>query len=499
MILRRLAKEQKQKAQARQAELRLAFMGSPDFAVPALRALHAAGHEIAAVYSQPPRPAGRGQALRAARCTRAAERWACRCARRPGCGATRGARGLRGARPRRGGGRRLRADPAAAMLDAPRAAASTSMPACCRAGAAPAPIQAAVLAGDAETGVTIMQMEAGLDTGPMLLRGAVPIGPRDDRPSCTTRWRRSARALVAGGAGRAARAGAAARDGVTYAAKLRREDGRSTGAGRRRARPPGAGAAPVARRLRPCWAASAEGAGGRAAAGGTARPATCWTTAAGRLRRRRAAAAAGAAARPRPMEADAFLRGRPVPRGTSRRGVTRAGRCCWNMTARRSSAGSARRPGCRCRRCWRRRRPAGRRAAGRQRRRRPHRCRRARGRPGGACWRCRTARADGDPAARRAELPHAAAPGGGAAGRPVPDGWHARFSAVGRRYRYRILNRARAPRAATGPGLAREAAAGRGGDAGRRRPAAGPARLHLVPRRRLPGEEPAAHAGPAGA
>ena len=43
--------------------MRLAFMGSPDFAVPALRALHAAGHEIAAVYCQPPRPAGRGQAV----------------------------------------------------------------------------------------------------------------------------------------------------------------------------------------------------------------------------------------------------------------------------------------------------------------------------------------------------------------------------------------------------------------------------------------------------
>ena len=45
--------------------MRLAFMGSPDFAVPALRALHGAGHEIAAVYCQPPKPAGRGYALRA--------------------------------------------------------------------------------------------------------------------------------------------------------------------------------------------------------------------------------------------------------------------------------------------------------------------------------------------------------------------------------------------------------------------------------------------------
>ena len=52
---------------------RLAFMGSPDFAVPALRALHAAGHQIAAVYCQPPRPAGRGQPVRACPVHAAAE------------------------------------------------------------------------------------------------------------------------------------------------------------------------------------------------------------------------------------------------------------------------------------------------------------------------------------------------------------------------------------------------------------------------------------------
>ena len=76
MILRRLAKEHA--AEARQtrsvALMRLAFMGSPDFAVPALRALHAAGHEIAAVYCQPPRPAGRGQAVRPCPVHVAAER-----------------------------------------------------------------------------------------------------------------------------------------------------------------------------------------------------------------------------------------------------------------------------------------------------------------------------------------------------------------------------------------------------------------------------------------
>ncbi len=62
MIMRKLAKELR--AEGEVAAMRLAFMGSPDFAVPALRALHAAGHDIAAVYCQPPRPAGRGQSLR---------------------------------------------------------------------------------------------------------------------------------------------------------------------------------------------------------------------------------------------------------------------------------------------------------------------------------------------------------------------------------------------------------------------------------------------------
>ena len=159
--------------------LRLAFMGSPAFSVPALQALHAAGHTIAAVYAQPPRPAGRGQALRPCPVHAAAE-----------------ALGLEVRTPAR-----LRADaPAHAafaaldldaavvaayglilpqpMLDAPRRGClnihASLLPRWRGAG----PIQAAVLAGDGETGVTIMQMEAGLDTGPMLLSETVPIGPR---------------------------------------------------------------------------------------------------------------------------------------------------------------------------------------------------------------------------------------------------------------------------------------------------------------------------------
>jgi methionyl-tRNA formyltransferase len=158
--------------------MRLAFMGSPDFAVPALQALHRAGHEIAAVYCQPARPAGRGQAIRRCPVHVAADEL-----------------GLTVRTPER-----VRKDVEAhaafaaldldaavvaayglilpqAMLDAPRRGClnihASLLPRWRGAG----PIQASVLAGDTETGITIMQMEAGLDTGPMLLKGSVPIGP----------------------------------------------------------------------------------------------------------------------------------------------------------------------------------------------------------------------------------------------------------------------------------------------------------------------------------
>ena len=151
-------------------------MGSPDFAVPALRALHAAGHRIAAVYCQPPKPAGRGYALRPCAVQVAAE-----------------ALGLAVRAPAR-----LRRDVAEqeafaalgldaavvaayglilppAMLEAPRLGCLNIHASLLPRWRGAAPIQAAVLAGDVETGVTIMQMDAGLDTGPMLLREAVPI------------------------------------------------------------------------------------------------------------------------------------------------------------------------------------------------------------------------------------------------------------------------------------------------------------------------------------
>jgi methionyl-tRNA formyltransferase len=155
-------------------------MGSPDFAVPALRALHAAGHTIAAVYCQPPRPAGRGHAVQRSAVHVAAD-----------------ALGLAVRTPAR-----LRNDSAAqaafaaleldaavvaayglilphAMLDAPQHGCLNIHASLLPRWRGAAPIQAAILAGDAETGVTIMQMDAGLDTGPILLREAVAIGPAD--------------------------------------------------------------------------------------------------------------------------------------------------------------------------------------------------------------------------------------------------------------------------------------------------------------------------------
>jgi len=156
--------------------MRLAFMGSPEFSVPALTALHETGHTIAAVYSQPPRPVGRGHAVHPCPVHAAAERL-----------------GLEVRTPVR-----LRTDEAAqaefaaleldaavvvayglilppAMLAAPRRGCLNIHASLLPRWRGAAPIQAAVRAGDAETGVTIMRMDAGLDTGPMLLAEHVPI------------------------------------------------------------------------------------------------------------------------------------------------------------------------------------------------------------------------------------------------------------------------------------------------------------------------------------
>ncbi len=156
--------------------MRIIFMGTPDFAVPALRALHEAGHDIACVYTQPPRPAGRGKRLMPTPVAVAAEALGLpvRCPvslRNPQAQADFAALG---------------ADVAVvaayglilpqAVLDAPKHGCLNIHASLLPRWRGAAPIHRAVIAGDAETGVTIMQMEAGLDTGPMLHKVAVPVG-----------------------------------------------------------------------------------------------------------------------------------------------------------------------------------------------------------------------------------------------------------------------------------------------------------------------------------
>lgn len=156
--------------------MRIIFMGTPEFAVPALRALAEAGHEIACVYTQPPRPAGRGKRLMPSPVQVEAERLGV---------PVRSPVSLRGAEAQAEFAA-LKADVAVvaayglilpqAVLDAPRHGCLNIHASLLPRWRGAAPIHRAVMAGDAETGVTIMQMEAGLDTGPMLHKVAVPVG-----------------------------------------------------------------------------------------------------------------------------------------------------------------------------------------------------------------------------------------------------------------------------------------------------------------------------------
>ena len=156
--------------------MRLIFMGTPDFAVPTLNALVAAGHDVCAVYSQPPRPANRGKRL-----TRSAVQM---CAEELGL-EVRTPLSLKNAAAQDEFAA-LNADIAVvaayglilpqAILDAPTDGCLNVHGSLLPRWRGAAPVQRAILAGDEETGVCIMQMEAGLDTGPVRLVGRTAIG-----------------------------------------------------------------------------------------------------------------------------------------------------------------------------------------------------------------------------------------------------------------------------------------------------------------------------------
>ena len=160
--------------------MRIVFMGTPDFAVPVLDALVAAGHEVAAAYTQPPRPGGRrGRERVPSPVQRRAEALGIE-VRSP----LRLRGGADGGAGEQAGFAALGADVAVVaayglilpqpVLDAPRLGCLNVHASLLPRWRGAAPIQRAIMAGDAETGVCIMQMEAGLDTGPVLLERRTP-------------------------------------------------------------------------------------------------------------------------------------------------------------------------------------------------------------------------------------------------------------------------------------------------------------------------------------
>ena len=157
--------------------LRLAFMGTPAFSIAPLAALISAGHEIAAVYSQPPRPAGRGHALQKSPVHAFAEANAIpvmtpKSLKSTEAQAEFAALGLDAAVVVAYG--LILPQP---ILDAPRLGCVNIHASLLPRWRGAAPIQRAIMAGDTETGVMTMQMDAGLDTGPVLMAERLAIGP----------------------------------------------------------------------------------------------------------------------------------------------------------------------------------------------------------------------------------------------------------------------------------------------------------------------------------
>jgi methionyl-tRNA formyltransferase len=211
--------------------LRLVFAGTPEFSVPSLAACLASGAEVVAAYTQPDRPAGRGRRLAASPVKQAAL-----------------AAGVTVEQPEslRDAGARARLAGYAADLMVvvayglilPKAVLALPRLGCWNVHASllprwrgAAPIQRAILAGDTETGVDLMQMEAGLDTGPVLLEARTPIAPHDTGGSLHDRLARLGAQTLADGLARVLRgeklpATPQREDGVAYAHKLDKSEAR---------------------------------------------------------------------------------------------------------------------------------------------------------------------------------------------------------------------------------------------------------------------------------
>jgi methionyl-tRNA formyltransferase len=210
--------------------LRLAFLGTPDFALPCLEALAAAGHEIACVYCQPPRPAGRGNKPRPSPVQALAEArgWPLRTPtslKDPDEQQAVAALGLDAGVVVAYG--LLLPGP---ILAAPRLGCLNLHASLLPRWRGAAPIQRAVLAGDQETGVTIMLLDEGLDTGPVLLQQAVPIGPATTAAELHDRLAELGAGMMVEALDGLDRGTLTPRpqppEGATYAAKLERAESR---------------------------------------------------------------------------------------------------------------------------------------------------------------------------------------------------------------------------------------------------------------------------------
>ena len=208
--------------------LRIVFAGTPDFAVPALDALHAAGHEMTAVYTQPDRPAGRGQSLNESPVKRRAVELGLPLAQPATLRAPEAAADLAAYRPE------LMVVVAYGLilpptiLGVPRLGCWNIHASLLPRWRGAAPIQRAILAGDGTTGITIMQMDAGLDTGPMLLVRPLPIAARENGGQLHDRLARlGAESIVAAVEQCLSGRLVAVRqpdESATYAAKIRKQE-----------------------------------------------------------------------------------------------------------------------------------------------------------------------------------------------------------------------------------------------------------------------------------
>ena len=208
--------------------MRIVFMGTPDFSVPALDALIAAGHEVVGVYCQPPRPAGRGKK----------ERLTPVHARAASLGlSVRHPKSLRSPEEQARFSE-LRADVAVvvayglilpqAILDAPRYGCLNIHASLLPRWRGAAPIHRAIMAGDPKTGVCIMQMDAGLDTGPVLKRAPISIGAEDTTADLHDRLSRLGAQEIVSALDHLqdARPEPQSDTGVTYAAKVKKSEAR---------------------------------------------------------------------------------------------------------------------------------------------------------------------------------------------------------------------------------------------------------------------------------